>query len=125
MIEECNWDEVTRGVSATRNLVGGLSSTHDEVEIVEFYGSNPWDFGSVSFHSIFKRVLVFELLRRVLWFFIQIIFQIFAALTRSSGILTILHPSCLIFESICNVRAAFLTTIHNTDSFNITFPSLV
>ena len=44
MIEECDWQEVTQGVSATLYLVGSLTSTHDEVEIVELYGSNPWDF---------------------------------------------------------------------------------
>jgi hypothetical protein len=53
MVEERDWDEVTQGVSATRDLVHGLSSAHDEVEIVEFDGSNPWDFGSVGFHCIF------------------------------------------------------------------------
>lgn len=53
MIEECDWEEVTQGVSSTRDLVGSLSSTHDEVEIVELNGSNPWDFRSVGFHRIF------------------------------------------------------------------------
>ena len=53
MVEECNWKEVTQSVSTTRSLVGGLTSTHDEVKIVELNSSNGWNLRSISFHSIF------------------------------------------------------------------------
>ena len=53
MVEKRYWQEVSQSVSTTRYFVGGLSSTHDEVEIIELDRSNSRNFRSIGLHRIF------------------------------------------------------------------------